>query len=153
MPWLKFTVCTLFCMNNIETLSSRSVCGFNERQLNYYKVKICYKSNLPIIAWVRTPVLGECMEFARRKKALAFNFSPEEASGHKDFSQNCQVLGCPETENSSTLIEDAAFDYYSAYGNLNSELCIFSKASLKKKDSCTNHIIVWRKFFSKQVFF
>lgn len=121
MARLKFIACLFSCINNFETLSYRSVCEFKEKHLNYHKTMACYKSNMPIIAWTRTSTLQDCMEFARQKKALAFNFSPEEASRYRNFSQNCQVLGCPETSNSLTLVEDEVFDYYSAYGNLNSE--------------------------------
>ncbi|XP_063913659.1 pulmonary surfactant-associated protein A [Zophobas morio] len=62
------------------------------------------------------------MKFAAEKNGLAFNFSPNELKNYTQgrWFRNCQVLGCPEIRNSSTLVFDAAFDYYTAFGDFNS---------------------------------
>nr|CAI5839083.1 unnamed protein product [Callosobruchus analis] len=63
----------------------------------------------------------ECARYTNKHNGLAFNFSPEDGAKYKmPYTRNCHVLGCPEVvANSSTFEEDLAFDYYSAFGNLN----------------------------------
>lgn len=95
---------------------SRNACRLYTRQLRYYKIKECVRSYLPSISRSNVESLDDCMDFARKKQGLAFNFSPAEAAKfYSGYLKNCEVLGCPEIGNSSTLVEDFAFDYYSAY--------------------------------------
>ncbi|KAJ8955561.1 hypothetical protein NQ318_001391 [Aromia moschata] len=93
----------------------------SERRIpKYYKVRTCYKSTLSMIAWTNTATLKGCTEFAKSRNALAFNFSPQEAAKYRQsYARNCQALGCPEIGNSSTLVIDMGYDYYTAYGNWN----------------------------------
>ncbi|XP_018571135.1 uncharacterized protein LOC108910878 [Anoplophora glabripennis] len=118
MHSLKLVLYIFLFASSVRLISSRSLCEIYDRHLKYYKVRDCYKSNIPVISWTRTSNLQDCMEFTRQRNGLAFNFSPEEASNYRNFSQNCHVLGCPETKNGITLVADLTFDYYSAYGNL-----------------------------------
>lgn len=64
--------------------------------------------------------LKDCVKFANRKKALAFNFSPAESQKFLPaLRKNCEVLGCPEVGETETLVQDMAYDYYSSYSMSN----------------------------------
>lgn len=98
-------------------------CQNNPRNLTYYKIKSCYKSPSPVAFWKRVDSLEECHIFAKEKSGLAFNFSPADAINFTEVHlPNCQVLTCPETDKSSSLHLNLGYDYYSAYGDLNSKL-------------------------------
>ncbi|KAJ8965820.1 hypothetical protein NQ314_003887, partial [Rhamnusium bicolor] len=117
---MNLLIFVLFIYAIFTKTHSQRHCQFKPRFLRYYKIRNCYKSTLPVIAWANTPTLRSCIKFARHRNALAFNFSPMEAINYRnDFTSNCQALGCPEIGNSSTFVMDVAFDYYSAYGNWN----------------------------------
>lgn len=63
--------------------------------------------------------VSECIKIASKKGGLAINFSPPERKTGKYMLVNCQVMNCPESANTTTLVEDVAYDYYSQYGDLN----------------------------------
>ncbi|ENN75233.1 hypothetical protein YQE_08243, partial [Dendroctonus ponderosae] len=97
-------------------------CQNHPRNLTYYKIKSCYKSPSPVAFWKRVDSLEECYIFAREKSGLGFNFSPADAINLTEVHQpNCQVLACPETGEISSLNLNLGYDYYSAYGDLNSK--------------------------------
>ncbi|CAG9861300.1 unnamed protein product [Phyllotreta striolata] len=98
-------------------VQAKKRCRRVTRVLDYYKLKSCYRSTLPSVYRTYANQLEDCVETARQKRGLAFNFSPPEARSSSNYIATCQILECPETANSSTLIEDVTFDYYSAYGN------------------------------------
>ncbi|KAJ8978766.1 hypothetical protein NQ317_017489 [Molorchus minor] len=118
MNFLTLAVMFYFACNKIF---SREHCQSNSRIFNYYKIRNCHKSTLHITGLTNTLTLKDCKQFARQRNALAFNFSPKRATQFRKryVRNNCQALGCPEISNSSTLVMDLAFDYYSAYGNWN----------------------------------
>ncbi|RZB66654.1 uncharacterized protein BDFB_004386 [Asbolus verrucosus] len=96
-------------------------CFSEKPSLKFHKIRSCYKSNMPIISSKTLDTIGDCVKYARQKSGLAFNFSPPDlknATLNRRY-RNCQVMGCPETTNSSTLVFDPSFDYYSAYGDFN----------------------------------
>lgn len=114
------------CISLIFQISSIAVrqCSFLTPHFKFYKVRNCYKSNKTAIALKSVSEVGECMKFAREKKGLAFNFSPGGVflnDTQLNVYANCEVLGCPETTNSTTFVPDPSFDYYTAYGNFNSK--------------------------------
>lgn len=87
----------------------------------FYKVKSCRKSRQRIIGAANFVNLTECKEYARKKKALAFNFSPVATNfmGRDiGYASSCQLLACPETGNMTNLIRDMNYDYYSVFGNV-----------------------------------
>lgn len=68
--------------------------------------------------------LSECVEFAKQRRALAFNFSPITSSSigrEIGYTSSCQLLGCPEIGNFTNLIKDMNYDYYSVFGNVSSK--------------------------------
>ncbi|XP_045471044.1 uncharacterized protein LOC123678195 isoform X2 [Harmonia axyridis] len=87
------------------------------------KIVLYAKEVREALSGMKTKIEKECVTFARERNGLAFNFSPSEDS--KTIKSkirsiaNCQILGCPELGNSTTLIPDENFDYYSAFGNMN----------------------------------
>ncbi|XP_044268787.1 uncharacterized protein LOC123013970 [Tribolium madens] len=97
---------------------SLKTCDQNERFLKFYKIKSCYKSTLPSVSWKHFDNVQDCMQFTRDKNGLAFNFSPPPF----EKVRSCEVLGCPETHNSTTFVFDPSYDYYSAYGDSNSTI-------------------------------
>lgn len=96
-------------------------CGLHDIRHAFYKIKSCYRSNLSIISSVNVRSIDECTDFANERRGLAINYSPPGKNTKKYrnyYFVNCQVLGCPEMVNSSTLIADDSYDYYSIYGDL-----------------------------------
>lgn len=87
----------------------------------YFKVKSCRKSTQRIIGAANFANLSDCEKYARQRKALAFNFSPVASSFIEreiGYAANCQLLGCPQIGNSSDLVKDTNYDYYSVFGNV-----------------------------------
>lgn len=87
----------------------------------YYRVKGCRRSTQRIIGAANFANLSECENYARKRKALAFNFSPvtSKFTGREiGYASNCQLLGCPEIGNASSLIKDTNYDYYSIFANM-----------------------------------
>lgn len=87
----------------------------------YFKIKSCRRSTQRIIGAANFENLSECEDYARRRKALAFNFSPlsNKFTGREiGYASSCQLLGCPEIGNASSLVKDPNYDYYSIYGNI-----------------------------------
>ncbi|XP_066261410.1 uncharacterized protein [Euwallacea similis] len=117
----KFLFIAAFVLLQDITEQSLKECMPPSRVIKYYRLKSCHKSTSKVVFWKHVNSLQECKVLARQKAGLAFNFSPPGAESYaKPFIPNCQVLGCPEIENdSSSLIADLGYDYYSAYGNLN----------------------------------
>lgn len=104
----------------LKLVGARFTCDETLRKLKYYKIRSCHRSSLEIISKRNITTLPECVAFASEKKALAFNYSPPEAAKYLTKSRNCEILECPEIDfNSSSLVFDVAWDYYSAYGNNN----------------------------------
>ncbi|KAK9879394.1 hypothetical protein WA026_006463 [Henosepilachna vigintioctopunctata] len=101
-------------------------CLKNIRIINYYKLRSCHRSESSLVGSKDVDQLQDCVKFARDRNGMAFNFSPLEARKLKivkdRYFTSCQVLGCPELGNSTTLIQDAMFDYYSAFGNMNTTM-------------------------------
>lgn len=116
---IQFIVC--FTIIFPQTFPRRT-CQIQERNLKYSKVKTCYRSNQVMIASSYVGSLKECFKFANFKKALALNFSPPESITYLPIlRKNCEALGCPEIGETNTLIQDLAYDYYSAYSDSNSK--------------------------------
>ncbi|KAJ8920695.1 hypothetical protein NQ315_004834, partial [Exocentrus adspersus] len=116
--WLQVVVSIILSIVLMIVETARH-CELPEQLLQYYKLRDCYRSSLPVVATARVDGIEDCINFGRQRKALALNFSPNDASSYRNFSVNCQALGCPETEKSITLIADVAFEYHSAYGKWN----------------------------------
>ncbi|XP_017773828.1 PREDICTED: uncharacterized protein LOC108560683 isoform X2 [Nicrophorus vespilloides] len=118
-------------------------CLLEELRLRkYHKVKACRRSQATITSQTNVRDLSECISYAREKKGLAFNFSPFYVKDSRINVHNCQVLGCPETANLTTLVKDAAFDYYSSYGNysaLDNSHCIKSIGMFRLIDVKENY--------------
>lgn len=109
----------------ISYVFSRKICPNQNDHLKYNKARTCYRSNQIMISSAHVDSLEDCFKFANRKKALAINFSPSEAVNFLPvLRRNCEVLGCPENGKTKSLVQDLAYDYYSAYGMTNGE---FSK--------------------------
>lgn len=84
----------------------------------FYKVKHCHRSNLNIISMINVKSLDHCIQHTKDHRGLAFNFH---SNTKKQYSINCQVLGCPEQQlNSSTFVNDTSYDYYSLFGDFES---------------------------------
>lgn len=111
----------------------------------FYPLRHCQRANGSIIGFRNVKTLDDCRVFAKEKGGLAFNYAPEcrvkknryeylnqtndttsmvltkEVVKHKKIHTiseeyyNCQVLGCPEFGNFSTMVNDTRFDYYSLY--------------------------------------
>ncbi|KAI4494563.1 hypothetical protein M0804_000764 [Polistes exclamans] len=98
-------------------------CTINFRKLPSYKlIHIGVRSNETIISRKIVHHLHECKEFATSRKALAFNFGLNiYLSGRTNKGRHlrnlCQALQCPEIYNSSSLIRDKKYRYYSMYPN------------------------------------
>ncbi|KAI4497609.1 hypothetical protein M0802_007379 [Mischocyttarus mexicanus] len=97
-------------------------CGINFRKLPSYKlIRIGVRSNETIVSRKLVNHLHECKEFAASRKALAFNYGLNihlNGKNKESHSGNlCQALQCPEIYNSSSLIRDKKYRYYSMYPN------------------------------------
>lgn len=87
----------------------------------YFKVKSCRRSKQRIIGAANFAKLSDCEEYARGRKAMAFNYSPVTSSftGREiGYASSCQLLGCPEIGNASNLVKDVNYDYYSIFVNM-----------------------------------
>ncbi|KAL3283255.1 hypothetical protein HHI36_006403 [Cryptolaemus montrouzieri] len=93
-----------------------------ESDLNKKKI-VDYDREVKIAtSGMRAKLEKDCKKFARERMGMAFNFSPLEAKNIKTkdtLFENCEVLGCPELGNSTTLLPNDMYDYYSAFGNMN----------------------------------
>lgn len=90
----------------------------------FYKMKNCRRSTQRIVGAANFANLSECVRYARNRRALAFNFSPVSSgfTGREiGYASSCQLLGCPELGNGTSLIKDVNYDYYSVFGNVTSE--------------------------------
>ncbi|EJY57799.1 AAEL009338-PB, partial [Aedes aegypti] len=129
------------------TIVSDQTCS-RHRQLakhRFYALRHCQRSNRTIIGLINVKNVGECAEYARKKRGMAFNFGPKDRNETNLFDAlkaqqsaksnrssvppkgtdtittdpeeffNCQVLECPEYRNLSTIVNDTRFDYYSLY--------------------------------------
>ncbi|KAF7406084.1 hypothetical protein HZH68_005453 [Vespula germanica] len=103
-------------------------CAINLRKLPSYKLnRIGARSDETIISRKIVHNLYECKKFAASRKALAFNFGLNinlNGSTFRNHLRNeaskrnlCQALQCPEIYNSSSLIRDKNYRYYSMYPN------------------------------------
>ncbi|KAL2734230.1 C-type lectin domain family 4 member E [Vespula squamosa] len=103
-------------------------CAINLRKLPSYKLnRIGARSDETIISRKIVQDLYECKKFAASRKALAFNFGLNinlNGSTIRNHLRNeaskrnlCQALQCPEIYNSSSLIRDKNYRYYSMYPN------------------------------------
>lgn len=94
----------------------RKTCRIQNNNLKFTIANVCHRSNKEILSTIQAVNVEECIKLARKKNALAFNFSPQESARHlPKEKRNCEVLGCPEFGEMKTLVPDVAFDYYSAY--------------------------------------
>lgn len=99
---------------------------------DFHPLRHCQRSNKSVIAFSNVDSLDDCIEYARSVRGLAFNFSSKDRylknrfeikkiirnndfKSDSDVFFNCEVLGCPEFRNFSTIINDTRFDYYSLY--------------------------------------
>lgn len=90
----------------------------------FYKVKSCRRSKQRIVGAANFANLSQCVEYAKQRKALAFNFSPitSDFTGREiGYASSCQLLGCPEVGNFTNLMKDMNYDYYSVFGNVSSK--------------------------------
>ncbi|XP_044752944.1 uncharacterized protein LOC123312533 isoform X2 [Coccinella septempunctata] len=136
---------------DMATLINRLQGKYSERpedEENFKKKIVNYAKEVKeALSGMRAKNEKECVQFARERNGLAFNFSPREVSKvmvqTESYFENCQVLGCPEVGNSSTLIPDEYFDYYSAFGNMNTTVnatCISSTGIFTITQSKENNI-------------
>jgi hypothetical protein len=111
----------LLVLSLVPCVFAIKTCFSDKRFLKFHKIKNCAKSTKPIIAWKDFSNPHDCTRFARTKNGVAFNFAPPQLKNATQARRyrNCQVLGCPETGNSTTFVFDPSFDYYSAFGDLN----------------------------------
>ncbi|KAL1491090.1 hypothetical protein ABEB36_011740 [Hypothenemus hampei] len=127
----------------VALINATNICSTATRSVKFFKLKSCHKSIAPPMARKRVTSLSECVAFTKEKNGLAFNFSPLDATNHlKQFIPNCHVLECPEIGNLSTLEVDLAFDYYSAFGDLNltqNAVCIKSLGLFKFTEHYLNY--------------
>ncbi|XP_046745857.1 uncharacterized protein LOC124411048 [Diprion similis] len=85
----------------------------------YALTKRCTRSTATPISRRNSEDLKSCREFAVSKKALAFNFRPKKYSSNNiTIDDNCIALECPVElhPQSTSLVKDSRFEYYSAYG-------------------------------------
>lgn len=129
-------VVTCFLSIIFSEASIKTICRdlTNKPKPIYYPLRHCQRSNKTVIAFNDFERFEECVDFARKSKGLAFNYSPKnrrtknfyditfanESRIHpkekfKNDFHNCEVLGCPEKRNFSTVVNDTRFDYYSLY--------------------------------------
>lgn len=114
----------------------------------FYPVRHCQRSNQTRIAAKNVANLAKCAQFAANQGALAFNYghgkkphkkpSADELVNLFDLVKaknetkvyvkkpvdsepymNCEALGCPESGNMTTMVNDTRYDYYTMYGNGN----------------------------------
>ncbi|GLV38160.1 uncharacterized protein CBL_12806 [Carabus blaptoides fortunei] len=87
--------------------------------VKFYRVKPCKRYNSSIIARANYNSFTKCLNFAKEKNGLGFNFSPKKSTNNEDdyFVRSCEVLGCPDLNNFTGLVNDTEFDYYTLYGN------------------------------------
>lgn len=95
----------------------------------FYKIKSGHRSTSQLVAAARVGSLRQCENLALGKGGLAINFS----EGGRDKFFDCEILACPEFGNLTTLLKDDSFDYYSAYGKLQSKLLLQIKNKTNKK--------------------
>jgi hypothetical protein len=115
----------------INSSSLTRVCQRFEKNAKheFHPLRHCQRSNKTVIAYSDAEDVDKCADFARRSRALAFNFSPRErrieanlyavnvtntTKTRSDF-YSCEALVCPEYQNFSTVVNDTRFDYYSMY--------------------------------------
>ncbi|XP_076249006.1 C-type lectin domain family 4 member E [Calliopsis andreniformis] len=119
-----FLIISIAC-SILQLIFCDRCCQINSRQLPYYKlIKFNARSNKVILSRKTVRNVNECREFALAKKALAFNYGWETDFRGKVKTHNknggtarrmCQALQCPEIYNSSTLVQDKNYAYYSIY--------------------------------------
>ena len=123
---LQTTICVVLLIN-LFSANSKFCKEFKDIEHKFYPLRHCQRSNKTVIDFSKVESLNECSEFAREKRALAFNFSPgerikinlyqkgNESAGDSDDFYNCEALDCPEYQNFSSMVNDTRFDYYSLY--------------------------------------
>lgn len=114
----------------------------------YFKVKSCRRSKQRIIGAANFVNLTDCENYARDRKAMAFNFSPvaNTFTGREiGYASSCQLLGCPEIGNASDLVKDIKYDYYSVFGNTSGEYVV-SNAAVALSSVFSHIIVIFRKF-------
>ncbi|XP_014360860.2 pulmonary surfactant-associated protein A [Papilio machaon] len=110
---LLIITCVIF--SSVQAISK---CSNDEPQVNpeFYLVKKCHRSKLIVSARANLAKLSSCKRFAREKRGLSFNFSPQ--VGGRRLEYTCEVLQCAEISTGSSLTNDSRYDYYSLFGNL-----------------------------------
>lgn len=91
----------------------------NERNdPEYFLLSPCHKSTLKSIIEVNVNSLEKCKRIAIRKRGMGINYSPKnlrpDKIKHHSF-KTCIIVSCPETENSTSLVYDSRYHYYSMY--------------------------------------
>lgn len=131
---LNQVVCIIIALN--ISSSSLNRCRDYEDKLEheFHPLRHCQRSNKSVIAFANVDSLDECIDFARSMSGLAFNYNPKDRFGKNlyeikkmnestadnietdpDEFYNCEILGCPESRNFSSMVNDTRFDYYSLY--------------------------------------
>ncbi|CAH2105051.1 unnamed protein product [Euphydryas editha] len=82
----------------------------------YHLIEKCHRSKLGITARANFTSLTSCKRLALQKRALALNFSPQEAFNTSEpIEYTCEVLKCAESMGGLSLTNDTRYDYYSIY--------------------------------------
>lgn len=85
------------------------------------KIRDCQRFDGPVTSRNSFRTLERCLNYARERNALAFNYSPPEAANvrknQQDYVSNCQIFSCPDI-GLTNMVNDSGYDYYSMYTNL-----------------------------------
>ncbi|KPI98518.1 Lithostathine [Papilio xuthus] len=108
-------IITCITFSSVQAIAK---CSNDGPQVNqeYYLVKKCHRSKLGITSRANFAKLSSCKRFAREKRGLSFNFSPQ--IGGVGLEYTCEVLQCAEISTGLSLTNDSRYDYYSLFGNL-----------------------------------
>lgn len=114
-----------------------------KKPVKFYRVKTCKRYNTSIIARANYNSFARCLSFAKEKNGLGFNFSPEKPTNNEvdNFVRSCEVLGCPDVDNFTGLVNDTKFDYYTLYGNSDSKWVNFYQSSEVAKCTHSHRVV------------
>lgn len=118
-----------FALAFVPTVLGVLECTEHVPLTRFRKIKSCHRSTQRIIGAANFENLSDCVKYARTRKALAFNFSPITGSfsgRETGYASSCQLLGCPETGNASSLARDNTYDYYSVFAGKQNATCVKS---------------------------
>ncbi|XP_049708445.2 uncharacterized protein LOC110379694 [Helicoverpa armigera] len=115
-----FLILLLILSIDYKTVNAKSECSVDGqvRSPKYHLIEKCFRSKLGIVTKANFTSLTSCQRLGFEKKALAINFSPQEA--WQDYNvtgrYTCEVLKCAEADGGLSMVNDSRYDYYSIYG-------------------------------------